>query len=233
MIKLKPRLLEIASILLPPSAETMPLAVCDIGTDHGYIPIYLVQNGVEKAIAADISKDSANKALHNIKAFELEDKIGVRVGNGLEILKDNEADTVIIAGMGGILITKILDAGMPKGIKRFIFQPMRDAYELRKWLAQNGFRITKESLVVESKRIYNIILAEYGNEENQDDFELYFGAKLIENNHHYLLVYAKSLFHLIDKKISGVSSSEQAMDPKLLAYKERLERIIEIGGNKL
>jgi len=192
-----------------------------------------VQKGVRFAIAADVSKDSANKALLNVKNYELEDQIDVRVGDGLRILSDYEADTVIIAGMGGVLITKILAVGVPKGVKRIALQPMRDAYELRQWLAQNGYRIMDESLALESGRQYNIILVEVGEEENTDEFDLFIGAKLIQKKHALLLAYAKLEYNRINKKIDGQTVSNRAVDAKLLIFKQGLEKILEDGGIRL
>ena len=84
--------------------------IADIGTDHGYVPIYLIKNSIaKKAIAADISKGSCDKAKTNISLYGLNDKIDVRCGNGLEIIKDSEIiDTIIISGMGGLLTIDVL-----------------------------------------------------------------------------------------------------------------------------
>lgn len=230
MIKLKPRLMEIANLLLPPNAEKLPLAVCDIGTDHGYIPIYLVQNGVKKVIATDISKDSAYKALQNIRSFQLEDQIQVRVGNGLNVLSDNEADTVIIAGMGGLLIREILSQGVPKGVQKIILQPMRSVYELRKYLAENDFQIIDETLVYEGKRLYNIVSVRKGTEENNNEFDYFFGAKLIEKNHPLLIDYAKKEHRRILKRIKGLAGSGREIDKTLIEHEKRLAKILRSGG---
>lgn len=233
MIKLKPRLLEIANLLLPPNAESLPLAVCDVGTDHGYIPIYLVQNGVKSAIASDVSKDSADKALQNVMKFELEDRIDVRVGDGLKILSDHEADTVIIAGMGGILMTEILAQDVPDGVKKIVLQPMRAAYELRKWLANNGYRITDERLVLEGKKLYNIILVEPGTEKNATEFDLFIGAKLVQKRHPLLIEHAKVEYNRINKRIQGLIGSKQDVEENLLLFEKEIRRMIDEGGTIL
>lgn len=140
--------------------------LADIGTDHGYIPTEAIKKGiVNKAIAADISKGSLDKAIIEIKKCNLEDKIETRLGSGLEILDVDEADIVVIAGMGGILISDILETSYHKKFKSkhpfLIFQPVQLPEKLRRYLYLNNFEIIEEELIEEDSKIYHIIVSRY------------------------------------------------------------------------
>lgn len=140
--------------------------VADIGTDHGFLPMYLVEKGISpKVILTDISRASLNKAVSNIASKnyskETESSFDYRCGQGLEILEKAEVDCITIAGMGGILITEILgkDLEKTKGFQKFILQPRNAQAELRFWLREKGFDIVFENLVREGKYICEIITA--------------------------------------------------------------------------
>ena len=153
--------------------ETM----ADIGTDHGFLPLYLLDTGkCPKVILADISEGSLKKAEDNCKLYDSNGNYDLRLGDGIDILEDGEVDVVAIAGMGGNLIADILEWNMAKSrsIKRYILQPRRHVGKLRHWLACNGFRIVKESLVEEGKFICEILTVESGPEE--DGIEAVYGA---------------------------------------------------------
>jgi len=134
--------------------------MADIGTDHGFLPLYLYENGIcPKVILADVSAGSLDKAKENCGENEAFD---YRLGDGLKVLEYGEVDAVAIAGMGGRLMCKILgvDIQKIKSYKKFILQPRNGQGELRKWLIDNGFYITRELLVREGKFICEIIVAE-------------------------------------------------------------------------
>ncbi|MCD8390969.1 MAG: class I SAM-dependent methyltransferase [Firmicutes bacterium] len=110
--------------------------VGDIGTDHAYVPIRLIQSGrAETAIACDVIEGPLKNARKNIAEYSLSDKIETRLSYGLDALAPNEADTIVIAGMGGDIIMKILERGeqTARGA-RLVLQPMKAQYELRKFL---------------------------------------------------------------------------------------------------
>jgi tRNA (adenine22-N1)-methyltransferase len=136
--------------------------IADIGTDHAYIPIYLVKNNIcDKAIASDINYGPIEMAKNNIKNQNCEEKIEVRHGGGLATLKQGEVDSFIIAGMGGILIKDIIDKDIDitRNVGYFILQPMQYVNILRKYLVQNNFYIYDEDLVEDMGKIYQIICA--------------------------------------------------------------------------
>lgn len=138
--------------------EGKPMA--DIGTDHGFLPMYLYENGIcPKVILADVSQGSLNKARENCGICEGYD---YRLGDGLSVLEAGEVCTVAVAGMGGRLICRILekDTAKTKSFQRLILQPRNGQAELRIWLEQNGFVITSELLAREGRFICEIIVAE-------------------------------------------------------------------------
>lgn len=154
MIKLTDRLQVLADQIK--QSETM----ADIGTDHGFLPIYLRENEISpKVIMADISPGSLEKARVNCYENYPDEKFDLRLGNGIQILENGEVDAVVIAGMGGKLMTEILGENLEKSksFKKLILQPRNGQAKLRSWLLDNGFSIVKESLVRENKYICEII----------------------------------------------------------------------------
>ncbi len=154
---LSQRLLVIANFV--PRGST----IADIGTDHAYLPIYLVTEGVcPKGIGVDVHQGPFEAAMRAVQEAGLADKIAVRLGDGLAVVQPGEADVVVIAGMGGGTIRGILEAGpqVVAGLKRLILQPMVDSAHLREWLICNGWPIADEELVEEEGRLYEIIVAE-------------------------------------------------------------------------
>ena len=132
----------------------------DVGTDHGYVPISLItEKRALKVIACDINKGPLNNARANIQKAGLLEKIELRLGGGLVPCKTSEADTVIIAGMGGILIKDILEESYIKAqsAEKLILQPMNSQDVLREYLINNNFSIKNEHLAIEGEKIYNII----------------------------------------------------------------------------
>lgn len=156
MIKLSDRLQIIADITK--DSKTM----ADIGTDHGFLPVYLLQKGLcRKAIMTDISAPSLEKARSNCRKYLGEDFEGCefRQGSGLSVLKPGEVENVVIAGMGGRLMVDILssDKRLTFSFKKFILQPRIGQGILRKWLLREGFSIVREDLVREGNYIPEII----------------------------------------------------------------------------
>ncbi len=151
---------------LIPNADIL----ADIGTDHGYIPTYAVKNNmVKKAIAADISKGSLEKAIIEINNNNLQDKVEARLGSGLDVLQIDEADIIVIAGMGGILISEILEKSYHEKYKSkfpvLIFQPVQFPEKLRQYLYINNFEIIDEELIEDEGKIYHIIVSRYSKEK--------------------------------------------------------------------
>lgn len=182
MIKLSPRLEKIAQQIT--AGETM----ADIGTDHGFLPIYLWENKIcPKVIMTDISAGSLSKARENCEAYYPGEAFDLRLGSGIEVLEEGEADAAVIAGMGGILMTEILGKDLKKthSLRKLILQPRKDVGKLRFWLFDNGFSITNEALVREGRFICEIITAipkeiAITRQMNGDDIEYEFPHSLID-----------------------------------------------------
>ncbi|WKY46744.1 class I SAM-dependent methyltransferase [Eubacteriaceae bacterium ES3] len=171
-IKLPPRLKRIAEC----ASGFQTLA--DIGTDHGYIPVKMIQEGrVKGAIACDINRMPLQKAEDLIQANHLSDKIKTRLGSGLSVLEENEADLVVIAGMGGVLISDILEASekVAKSVNTLILQPMNAQNVLRHYLEDNGYNIVGEALAKEGKRVYEILIVQVGKMKVRNELEYELG----------------------------------------------------------
>ena len=138
--------------------------VVDVGTDHGYVPIYLVKNEViESAIASDINKGPVEKAKKNVQSNNLIHKINCRLGSGLSTVNRGEVQVAIIAGMGGNLIRDILEADLEvvKQLEYMILQPVQNAEILREYLYNIGYDILDEEICYEDGKFYEIIKAKY------------------------------------------------------------------------
>lgn len=191
--------------------------IADIGTDHAYIPIFLMENYLaDKIIATDINKGPLNVARENIDKKGL--NIETRLGGGLSVIGAGEVDEIIIAGMGGILISEILDNDIDTAKKsRLVLQPMNAQYELRKYLLSHGFRIISEDIAVEGFKVYNIIIAESGEMEPfETDFEYQIPKYLKE--HKYFKNLCQKKRREFTKVINGLLNSKDADEEKLKLY---------------
>lgn len=152
-------------------------SVADIGTDHGYVPVYLLKNGiVKKAVATDIRKGPLAAAKRTADKYKTADKIDLRLGAGLAPIGQGETETIIIAGMGGELIKNILSDDIKKAEAAdfLLLQPMNSQDILRKWLSENNFSILKEDIETEGFKVYNLIIAKKGKGTVfEDEFSLH------------------------------------------------------------
>lgn len=148
--------------------------VADIGCDHGKIANLAVEITDNTVYATDISAPSLKKAQALSEELGYEDNLVCLAGDGLEPLKDKDIDTVIIAGIGGMEIIKIL-SGAVKRYKKYILVPHTHAERVRKYLVDNGYNIQKDYLVSCEKKFYPIIVVKGTATDNYDDFEMLFG----------------------------------------------------------
>ncbi|GIN70957.1 SAM-dependent methyltransferase [Bacillus sp. J14TS2] len=143
------------------------MSIADIGSDHAYLPCYAVKKGIAiSAIAGEVVEGPYQSALKQVEAAHLTDKISVRKGNGLEVLQStDQVDCIIIAGMGGSLITEILSAQKQKlaSVSRLILQPNIAAEKVRKWLYEQNWQLIAEQLIEEEGKYYEVLVAEHGN----------------------------------------------------------------------
>ena len=210
--------------------------VADIGTDHGYIPMYLIEKKISKqVIASDVSQGSLNKTISYIKDLKMEDKVIPRLGDGLEVIKPFEVDTVVIAGMGGLLIKEILDKDLniTNSITNFILQPMIASIELREYLINNNFKIIDEDLIKEDDKFYEVIFAKKGKDYIEKEINFEISKQILEKKHplikefidHKILM-AKNILNNLESKTSEKSKSRyEELEKHILDYQEVLRRI--------
>ncbi len=186
--------------------------LADIGTDHGYLPIHLVETGkISKAIAADIGKMPLENARKSVEQNALSDKISLRLSDGLRGFSPDDADEFVFAGMGGTLIAeKLAEAQWIKNEKyHFVFQPQSRAEELRQFLYENGFQIEKEIATHEGRRVYIALSAFYNGEKTECSYADCFLGKLLptEDAKNHI---KKQISRLSDRYSSAALSEEES-----------------------
>ncbi len=221
MTHLSLRLETIAS-LVPSGAR-----VCDVGTDHALLPIYLKQSGSAKSvIATDLNKKPLENARRNIEESGVCD-LSLRLCDGLSAVMPSEADTIIVAGMGGEVITGIL--GSCEWIKSaditLILQPTTSAEILREYLLDNGFEIENETPVYDNKKLYSVMLVRFKNNVIKPDPSVYYIGK-IEPAGDGILYIEKQQKRVFDcmKALQNIESEQD----KFLFYKSINDRLLKI-----
>ncbi|EIT85199.1 hypothetical protein A374_10665 [Fictibacillus macauensis ZFHKF-1] len=150
-------------------ADFVPSGVvlADIGSDHAYLPCYLMLQGkLAKGVAGEVNDGPYHSALKEVKEAGFEESIAVRKGDGLAVIRENEVDVVTICGMGGQLITSILEAGKDQlvGVSRLILQPNVGGETIRKWLHREGWTLVAERIMKEDGKIYEVLVADFGQD---------------------------------------------------------------------
>ena len=161
-------------------------SMADIGTDHAFLPVWLIQSGkIMAAVAGDVQTGPLEAAKRTVREAAIENKVAVRLGDGLRVVSPGEVEVAVIAGMGGSTISRILQSSpeVVKNLRRIVCQPMTGAASLREWLLTNGWIIVAEDLVQEDDRLYEIIVAEQGSAEALDALLLEIGPQLWLNRH--------------------------------------------------
>lgn len=225
-LQLNPRLACIAGLV--PKCK----AVADIGTDHGYIPIFSVLSGLcDRAIASDINQGPIKRALENVKAFCLEDRISLRLGGGLETVKPGEAEAIVIAGMGGILISDILERSkdVAMAAKYLILQPMTAAGELREYLCSNAFSVEKEVLVAEEDKLYSIICVKTGGKSEYSPGELLLGKNVVETEPGLFERNRRAVQKKLETRLCGL---EKSVLSENRSQADEVRRLLEVVNNK-
>lgn len=204
-------------------AKLIPRCECfaDIGTDHAYLPVYLcMENRCKLAVASDIQEGPLKRAEKTIREYGLEEIILLRLGGGLDTLSRGEADAVCIAGMGGLIIAKILEEGREKLNPdcTIILQPMTAVPELREYLNNNGWFIEGEYLAKEDDKIYNIISVKKGDvkADTLTEAELFIGRELIKTKPLYFAEYLEKRIKKLENMIEGLSVSKSKEAEKKL-----------------
>ena len=196
--------------------------VVDVGCDHGYVANYLVEeNLAEKVYATDISEPSLRKNERFAYSRGNDQKVISLLGDGLVPLRDKDFDLVIIAGMGGDLIIKILKESFDLvKAKTLILQPMTQKDSVRKFLVANGFKIEREAIVRDKNKFYEIMKFVPGQDQGSS-CDYLFGQNLLEEKNPVLREY---LDLLLEKTENYISKASQSQSPKAIKRRENLER---------
>lgn len=185
--------------------------VADIGTDHGYLVAYLVENNIcPCGIAADLRRGPLENARQTVIQQGLSDKIQLILSDGLENIPRDECDDIVIAGMGGNLIAEILEKAPWVKNERIniVAQPMTHAEVLRQYFIDNGFEITKEKTATDGKRYYCIISAAYrGETKPHSPSYIYTGE--IKPNSDTDINYLRKILNALTKKYNALISAKK------------------------
>lgn len=229
MLKLSDRLQKIADFIEPGES------IADIGTDHGFLPIALWERGKSpNVILSDINAGPLEKARANIDKYFPGNEFDLRIGSGVQTIKPAEVDVIVIAGMGGLLITEILgdDLEKTKSYRKLILQPRNGQNKLRLWLIENGFTIEDEALVKEGKYFCEIILAVPGSENKEirpDDIDLEISPILFSKKDPLLVEFIENKIR-IEKKVYEAIQTGATKDKvgKLKKSDDRIELLKEL-----
>ncbi|MCI8637766.1 MAG: SAM-dependent methyltransferase [Coprococcus sp.] len=221
MTELSRRLRAVAEMVTPGKR------VADVGTDHAYVPIFLVESGVTpSAIAMDIHQGPLKRARDHIQKCGLEDRIKTRLSDGLKNLKSEEADSMIAAGMGGGLIIKILSesAETAERLDELILQPQSEIAKVRQYLNDSGWRIEREDMVLEDGKFYPLMRVVRGAPESYLPEELEFGKRLLEMRHPILRQYLEREIRICGEILGSLPAADSG---RIQARREEMEQKIE------
>lgn len=199
--------------------------LADVGTDHGYIPIYLVRKGIcDSAIAMDIGKGPLQRAKEHINRYHLEDRITTRLSDGVNKLQPGEADCMVVAGMGGSLTIHILEEGreLIGHMKECVLQPQSEIGKVRKYLWSQGYAIEEEDMVLEDGKFYPMMRVIPGRKQEipEELLEVYaqYGQFLLQNRHPVLIDFLK-------KEYATYHRLMEQLEQQLPKTQERLEEL--------
>ena len=222
------RLLCCASMVQPGSR------VADIGTDHGYLGIYLLQSGAARhVIACDLRKDPLENARRNAKLFGVDGAMELRLSDGLEKILPDEVDTVVMAGMGGDLIQKILSQcpwRKREGLQ-FILQPQSAGNVLRRWLCEDGFEIRREEPVQDGHFLYTVMDIRQGEPAPLTPGTEYASPALLASGIPLVGNYLARVENALQETVRGLTNAEKLRPERLSYFRQALLEIQEMRKN--
>ena len=222
------RLLCCASMVQPGSR------VADIGTDHGYLGIYLLQTGAARhVIACDLRKDPLENARRNAKLFGVDGEMELRLSDGLEKILPDEVDTVVMAGMGGDLIQKILSQcpwRRREGLQ-FILQPQSAGNVLRRWLCEDGFEIRREEPVQDGHFLYTVMDIRQGEPAPLTPGTEYASPALLASGSPLVGNYLARVENALQETVRGLTNAEKQRPERLAYFGQALLEIQEMRKN--
>ncbi|WP_167958312.1 tRNA (adenine(22)-N(1))-methyltransferase [Anaerosporobacter faecicola] len=207
--------------------------VADIGCDHAYTSIYLVENKIaSKVIACDINKGPLERAKENIAHYGYDSVIETRLSDGAKKITPGEVDTLFLSGMGGALVVKILSQSKEVTLQcnELILQPQSEIFLVRRYLHDIGFEITKEDMVIDDGKYYVMMRATKTDEEQQytSEAEYLYGAELLKNRNPILLQFLHKEKNTYEKILSTLEKTQSDNSMKRISeVKEQLEYIEE------
>ncbi len=205
--------------------------LADVGCDHGYLPIYLVQQGrIPSAIAMDVRSGPLDRAREHITSYGLNDRISTRLSDGLQGLASGEAESILIAGMGGDTILHILTQGeeRAKEAAELILQPQSEVARVREYLLSQGYVFLAEDMVEEDGKFYPMMKVCWkGNGAvTWTEAQLAYGKLLIEQAHPVLISYLQYDRSVQKKILSGLMTAEKT--EKLTERKQQVEHRLQL-----
>lgn len=205
----------------------------EAGCDHGYMPIFLVENEiVPSAIAMDINKGPLERAKAHINEHKLGEKIETRLSDGVQALKKGEGDSLIIAGMGGGLVIKILTEGREilSEFKEFILQPQSELTQVRKYLQNNNYEIVEERMVIDEGKYYPMFKVVHGHMEYDREIYFKYGKFLLEEKNEVLrefLLKEKNIYNNVLKQLMDAGEDKENISNRKFEVEKELEYIEE------
>lgn len=208
----------------------------DIGSDHAYLPCYkCLRDPASRAIAGEVNEGPYERAKKTVHAFKLEKQIDVRLGDGFDILTAKDAvKQVVIAGMGGSLITSILENGKQKlkTVERIIVQPNVDERGTRKWLHQHQYSIVAEMILEEKGHIYEIIVADKKAESlHLTEEEYLFGPVLLRNQTEIFRKKWQQRYDKLQQIIEQMKKANIINEKKVAWFEMQLKMVEEVLNN--
>lgn len=204
----------------------------DVGTDHAYIPIYLVKKGIcQRAIASDINKGPVEKAKFNVAMEGLKEEIQCRLGGGFSTIKPSEANVAVIAGMGGNLIRDIIleREEVFKSLQYAVLQPVQNPEVLREFIYQRGYEILDEELCFEEEKYYQIIKVRFNNKPIKvKDIYYEVGQKLIEKKHPLLKDFLMHLINKNEKILNAIKDDTELARKRKMQISNKLKELKEL-----
>lgn len=200
MINLSERMLMAASMVRHGNA------VADIGTDHAYLPAYLILRGISpKALACDVRKGPLENAKKTVESYSIENKITLRLSDGFDEIEPFEADDFIMCGMGGTLMEQLVSRTywLKDKNKRIIVQPQSHAEDIRRFFVENGFEILFEDACIDSGKLYCAMAAEYTGEIKEKPLSYIYSGKLPECRKKEAKMYLENINLRLTKKLEA------------------------------
>ncbi len=208
--------------------------VADIGTDHAYLPVYLIKEGIATcAFACDVADGPLENARKNINKTATEG-IVLRKGDGFSAVEPHEADTFILAGMGGDLIVKLIDSTpwIKNSKYQLLLQPMTSVEDLRRYLCQQGFEITEERAVTSQGRVYTVINASFTGNITACEPLFYYLGKLTQNIGEDEMAYIIRKRRLVGELAENIKNVDSQRHKMLLYVMAEIDKLrTKFNGN--